>query len=313
MRTLVALIAIALLCAAAVMLVPKSRDAPGRSAEAVEAAEKSHPTDSAIPSDSPAARSRPVVIAPADREPADSVLTADVRQPAADALANANPTHSATNSRANSASNTAAASAATSTAADSAPSSDETPTGWGITGSNAQSYSLQTNRLVALSGGACAELIASSDADTSRFGALVQISSARAFAGKRLELSGYISSVDAPAGAALWLRADSSDRKIVGFENTLPRGIRGTQEWSYQSIVMDIPAEAAVLVYGAFLNGRGTLYVDDLQFRIVDESTPVTAKPVPSQGRSSAGVDLRTLDPPRNLDFEDTRRTEPAR
>ena len=30
---------------------------------------------------------------------------------------------------------------------------------------------------------------------------------------------------------------------------------------------MDIPPEAAALIYGAFLSGRGTTYVDDLQFR----------------------------------------------
>ena len=154
-------------------------------------------------------------------------------------------------------------------------------------------------------------MIAIPDADTSRFGALFQTASARQFAGKRLEFSGYIATNDAPAGASLWLRADASDRTIVGFENTLPRGIRGTEDWSYQSIVMDVPPEAAVLLYGAVLNGRGTLYVDDLQFRIVDESTPVTAKPIPSRGRSSAGVDLRLSAPPRNLDFEQTRQADP--
>jgi hypothetical protein len=306
-QTFVALIAVALLCASAFIFIPRPRDTPGRSGAAAEAQENFNPTTSAPASSSPAARSRPAVIATAGSEPADTAFTAHV-QPTADVQSNSSRTHNAADGRANSTANTATASAATSTAANSAPSSDEAPAEWGITGSNAESYTLRTNRFVALSGSA-----ASSDADTARFGALVQISSARGLAGKRVELSGYIASVDALAGAAIWLRADASDRKIVGFENTLPRGISGTHEWSYQSIVMDIPPEAAVLLYGAFLNGRGTLYVDDLQFRIVDESTPVTAKPVPSQGRSSAGVDLRTWDPPRNLDFEQTRPIEPAR
>jgi len=311
-QTFVALIAVALLCAAAFIFTPRPRDTPGRSEAAAEAQENSNPTTSAPASNSSAARSRPAVIATAGGEPADTAFTAHV-QPTANALPNSSRTHNAADGRANSTANAATASAATSTAANSPPSSDEAPAEWAITGSNPESYALRTNRLLALSGSACAELTASSDADTARFGALVQISSARGFAGKRVELSGYIASVDALAGAAIWLRADASDRKIVGFENTLPRGISGTHEWSYQSIVMDIPPEAAVLLYGAFLNGRGTLYVDDFQFRIVDESTPVTAKPVPSQGRSSAGVDLRTWDPPRNLDFEQTRPIEPAR
>lgn len=200
----------------------------------------------------------------------------------------------------------AAPSASTSTPAASA-SPVETPTDWSITGSNPDGYTLQTNRLLSLSGSACAALIAIPDADTSRFGALFQVASAREFAGKRVEFSGYIATNDAPAGASLWLRADASDRTIVGFENTFLRGIRGTEDWTYQSIVMDIPAEAAMLLYGAVLSARGAVYVDDLQFRIVDESTPVTAKPIPSRGRSSAGVDLGISAGPRNLDFEQTR------
>lgn len=166
---------------------------------------------------------------------------------------------------------------------------------------------------MALSGGACAALLAIPDADTSRFGALFQAASARGFVGKRLELSGYIASHDAPAGASLWLRADAADSTTVGFENTLPRGIRGTQDWTYQNIVMDVPPEAAVLMYGAVLNGRGTLYVDDLQFRIVDENTSVTARPVPIRARPRAGAGSQISVVPRNLDFEQTQQAEPAR
>lgn len=206
-----------------------------------------------------------------------------------------------------------AAGGTTSRPAASAASPGEKPTDWGITGSNTEGYTLQTDRLRPLSGSACAALLAIPDADTSRFGALFQAASARSFVGKRLELSGYIASHDAPAGASLWLRADAGDGTTVGFENTLPRGIRGTQDWSYQNIVMDIPPEAATLIYGAVLNGRGTLYVDDLQFTIVDESTPVTAKPVAIRARPSAGAGSQISIVPRNLDFEQTQHSESAR
>lgn len=204
-------------------------------------------------------------------------------------------------------------SATTSRPAASAASPNEKPTEWGITGSNAEGYTLQTDRLRPLSGGACAALLAIPEADTSRFGAMFQLASARGFVGKRLELSGYIASHDASAGASLWLRADAGDGTTVGFENTMLRGIRGTQDWTYQNIVMDIPPEAATLMYGAVLNGRGALYVDDLQFRIVDESTPVTARPVPIRPLPSAGAGSQVSVVPRNLDFEQTQQTESAR
>lgn len=307
---LIALVAVALLCVAGVIAITKTRDAPRRSVAAVEADRKLHPTTGAATSNSPAARPQPAVLATTGREPVDATMAVVAGRPTADAQPDSSRAHTAAARAPNSVVTGPAPSAATSTHAASDASPVETPTEWGITGSNPEGYTPQANRLIPLSGSACAALIAIPDADTSRFGALFQVASARQFAGKRLEFSGYIATNDAPAGASLWLRADASDRTIVGFENTLPRGIRGTEDWSYQSIVMDIPPEAAVLVYGAVLNARGTLYVDDLQFRIVDERTPVTAKPIPSRGRSSAGVDLRLSAPPRNLDFEQTRQAD---
>lgn len=299
--------AVALLCVAAVIAITKTRhDASGRSSAAVEADRKLHPTTNAPTSNSAAARSRPAALAATGRDSADATMAPVTQQPTAGVQPTSNRMPTAAAGRVHSPANPSTPSASASTAAAST-SPVETPTDWGITGSNPEGYTLQTDRLISLSGSACAALIAIPDADTSRYGALFQVASAREFAGKRVEFSGYIATSDAPAGASLWLRADASDRTIVGFENTLPRGIRGTADWTYQSIVMDIPAEAAVLLYGAVLNARGAVYVDDLQFRIVDESTPATAKPIPSRGRSSAGVDLGISAGPRNLDFEQTR------
>ncbi len=255
-----------------------------------------------------AARVQPAAAsATTGREPVDTTTAVVAGRPTADAQSDSSRAHTTAARPANSVATGPTPSAAASTPAASAASPVETPSEWGITGPNVEGYTLQTNRLIPLSGNACATLISIPDVDTSRFGALFQTASAREFAGKRLEFSGYIATKDAPAGASIWLRADASDRTIVGFENTMARGIRGTEDWTYQVIVMDVPPEAAALLYGAYLNGRGTLYVDDLQFRIVDASTPVTAKPIPSRGRLSAGVDLRISAPPRNLDFEQTR------
>ncbi|HEY0723272.1 MAG TPA: hypothetical protein VGD41_04680 [Pyrinomonadaceae bacterium] len=184
----------------------------------------------------------------------------------------------------------------------------EMPVQWGTTGDAREDYKLGTDRTAALSGGACAVLIAGDQADPFHFGALVQSASAASFKGKRLEFSGYIASDNAPAGAAIWMRADNAQGIPVAFENTLARGIRGTEVWTYQSIVMDVPETAIVLRYGAVLNGRGTLYVDDLQFRIVDDSVAVTAKPLAAASHPGGAnvIQSLSLPEPRNLDFEVT-------
>jgi len=187
------------------------------------------------------------------------------------------------------------------------PVAEEIPLDWMITGSNIEGYKLRTERVVVLSGSASAVLESDADTDTSRFGALMQMASAKSFKGKRIELSGYVASVDAPAGVSIWLRADDASGTVVAFENTLPRGLRGTQEWTYQNIVMDIPKEAVALVYGAVLNARGKLYVDDLQFRVVDTSVAPTAKPITPAPHLAQGTRADPGREPRNLDFEETR------
>lgn len=201
---------------------------------------------------------------------------------------------------------TTAAAERVSTSTPAAKATEEIPLQWGITGGNAEGYELRTDRAVVLSKSASALLESHADTDTSRFGALIQVASAAPFRGKRIELSGYVASVDAPAGASIWLRADDATAATVAFDNSAVRGIRGTTEWTYQNIVIDIPKEAVALLYGAVLSGRGKLYVDDFQFRVVDESVAVTATPIPPQRSVARG---RISDPgrePRNLDFEET-------
>jgi hypothetical protein len=183
---------------------------------------------------------------------------------------------------------------------------EEVPAYWGITGSNSEVYTLRTNRAVVLSGSASAVLEADPEADASRFGSLVQASSAAAFKGKRIELSGYIAAENALAGASIWLRADDANGTVVAFENSFARGVQGTTEWTYQNIVIDIPKEAVVVFYGAMLSGRGRLYVDDVQFRVVDVSVPVTAKPITPQPHLAQGPMSDPGREPRNLDFEET-------
>lgn len=185
----------------------------------------------------------------------------------------------------------------------------EIPNQWKTTGDARESYRLRTARTVALSGAACAVLIADEQADPIHFGALVQAASAASFRGKRVEFSGFIASENAPAGAAIWLRADDAYGVPVAFENTYARGIRGTEAWTYQEIVMDVPTTAAVIVYGALLHGSGALFVDDLRFRIVDERVAVTARPLPAARRPAGSVNAIPSGPlpePRNLDFEFT-------
>ena len=67
-----------------------------------------------------------------------------------------------------------------------------------------------------------------------------------------------------------------------------------------------MPTTAARLFYGAWLwPGGGSLWVDTVEFHIVDDSFPVTHPP-PAEPRKSGAAVYQPPPVPSNLGFEDT-------
>jgi hypothetical protein len=56
------------------------------------------------------------------------------------------------------------------------------------------------------------------------------------------------------------------------------RSIKGTTDWTRYEIVLDVPANASNLAYGALLVGTGQIWFDDIKFEIVDKSVPTTGE-----------------------------------
>ncbi|MBX5461163.1 MAG: hypothetical protein IRZ28_08740 [Steroidobacteraceae bacterium] len=182
----------------------------------------------------------------------------------------------------------------------------DAPANWFLQGTNAGSYKLRLSREMVFAGAASAVLIASERADPSRFGSITQAVSAEAFRGKRLELTAQMATEEAHVGSALWVRADDQHGTMVAFENAHARGPRGSQSWTSQRIVIDIPDTAAALLFGAVLRGAGKLYLDQVALRVVDSSVPLTAKPTTNlSGVTNRAPDLERIPPePLNLGFE---------
>jgi hypothetical protein len=121
-------------------------------------------------------------------------------------------------------------------------------------------------------------------------------------------MSGYVKAEGVVDTAGLWLRADGPNAGQMTawsvLDNMYERPIKGTSGWARYELVMDVPTDAAIILFGAHLAGPGQLWVDDLKFDIVDASVPTT-------GGEVRPVDphVRTLQPrsrqPQNLGFED--------
>ncbi|MEM7279762.1 MAG: hypothetical protein AAF385_16750, partial [Pseudomonadota bacterium] len=140
---------------------------------------------------------------------------------------------------------------------------------------------------------------------------IVQLIDAGFFAGNRVRYSGYLqlegqSGIE-PGSAFLWIRADNTAGKLVAFQNTIGRFQLQDSAWQEIEIVIDIPAEASVVFFGASLLGNGSVWVDSLSLENVSTSAPTTSPPGERPIYNPVPSADNVLDAPANLDFEETR------
>lgn len=116
---------------------------------------------------------------------------------------------------------------------------------------------------------------------------------AEQYLGKRVRLSGLVKSQNVTEWAGLWVRVDSG-RGVVAFDNMQNRPIKGTTEWRYYEVVLDVPKDATGIALGILLTGPGEVWLNGANFNVVGPEVAVTAS-------SSA----KTSDKPVNLDFDE--------
>jgi hypothetical protein len=142
--------------------------------------------------------------------------------------------------------------------------------------------------------------------NTDEFGGLIQAARAEPWRGRRILLRGWIKTENAGYGA-MWLRIDSN-RRSLALDNMNRRPIEGTTGWTEYQIVLDVPATAKYLVYGAFLAGTGRLDVDNISFSIAPPGTETTPHFGPLQLLPPPGSEYMppsvVLSAPSNLQFE---------
>ncbi len=75
------------------------------------------------------------------------------------------------------------------------------------------------------------------------------------------------------------------------------RPIKGTTGWTKYEIVLDVPAKASILAFGALLSGTGEIWFDNVTFEVVGDA-------VKSTGSINGSTPDYIQDVPTNLDFE---------
>jgi hypothetical protein len=108
------------------------------------------------------------------------------------------------------------------------------------------------------------------------------------FRGKRIRMTAWVKSA---------LRGNSIGRlelDVIGswgwyckwngtFDNMAKRPIVGETDWQQYSLVVDVPEESVSMNFGLLLIGAGKVWLDEINFEIVDKSIPLTGLPEKAQ------------------------------
>jgi len=109
------------------------------------------------------------------------------------------------------------------------------------------------------------------------------------FAGKTIELHGFVRTEDVSEFVGLWMREDGDDPQSLAFDNMQQRQVKGTSDWKEYSIVLPIHAAARQLYFGFLLAGSGKAWVDDL--RLLVDGKPVWEAPKVERPKTPLDLD----------------------
>lgn len=167
--------------------------------------------------------------------------------------------------------------------------------GWFLSGSHPFHYEMGIDHEVVHQGKASGYLKSKTVVDSTEFSTMMQTCKANQFVGKRIRLSCFIRTQDVDTYAGVWMRVDDKMGDVLQFDNMSNRPIKGTTNWNRYSIILDVPAQSAVISFGIILSGQGIVWADQFSFEEVNESIPTT----------NLEVHGELQDEPVNLSFEE--------
>jgi hypothetical protein len=151
------------------------------------------------------------------------------------------------------------------------------PQGWGKTGTQRDHYDFYTDITVKHGGKASGTLKAKTTAPKDGFAATIQAIKPDNYRGKRIRLSGYLKTENVSVWSGFWLRLDGADpTNLLGFDNMENRPVKGTTDWKKYELVLDVPNETELVVFGVTLVGGGQAWIDDLKIEIVGNDAAST-------------------------------------
>jgi beta-lactamase regulating signal transducer with metallopeptidase domain len=106
---------------------------------------------------------------------------------------------------------------------------------------------------------------------------ITQTCSAEAYRGQRVRFSGWVKTAHVQGSSALWLQVAHGDIHGLQSDDTGRSPVRGTANWTFHSIVLNVPPEADTINYGFYVaDGTGQAWLNDPRIEIVGFDMPPT-------------------------------------
>lgn len=95
---------------------------------------------------------------------------------------------------------------------------------------------------------------------------------------RKATVSGYVKVENVEGSVAFWCQIWDKDNKMIGFENIQSQQplIKGTNDWTKYTLNLTVPKETKKLLFGVYLEKKGTAWLDDFK---LEEVTPSTVPP----------------------------------
>jgi hypothetical protein len=170
----------------------------------------------------------------------------------------------------------AAAAATTVLALAAAPASLPLPPSWHVTGKNPDKYTAGVDPSAEGHG---AKFLRSKTSDANAWASLYQTVQAQRYLGQRVRFRARLRTQDLSNWGGLWMRVDGSDGKHLAFYNSQDKPIKGTTDWQERSVVLDVPPNAGMIVFGLIGGGTGQIWMEPLEFDTVGREVPVNGFP----------------------------------
>ena len=150
------------------------------------------------------------------------------------------------------------------------------PPSWHVAGNNADKFTAGVDTSPE---GRGAKFLRSKTKDPDAWASLLQSVQAQRYLGQRVRFRARLRTEEMSKWGGLWMSVNAKDGTTLAFYNTRDKPVQGTAAWQERSIVLDVPADAALISFGAIGAGTGEVWMEPVAFETVGRDVPVDAMP----------------------------------